>query len=168
MPLKINQVPYMEGAENGDVHPDEDALMYHEMLRSNYFVRPVSAASLGGNLVALGGGYALVYGHQIIISDETLAIPLHPPGPILGRTVIEIDTANTEVPIKWVHQLGNPLPPLVQEDLVNGGTVYQLPVLTYNVSEVVVSDVAVVAGGKAFLDVVHEAGSERHQSNYIG
>ena len=52
-------------------------------------------------------------------------------GSLAGRLIIHIDIANVDEPIKFVTQVANSLPELVQEDINRAGTVYEIPLATY-------------------------------------
>lgn len=135
MALKLNQYVYTEGGEHGLITPDEDALFNHHVLRSNHMIKPVTASGLGGNQLRVSDGVGVVYGRQFEITEETLSIPTVANGSKQGRTVIKIDIANTDVPIGWEHQSGASLPALTQENLLAGGTVFEVPVASYTVTE---------------------------------
>ena len=59
--------------------------------------------------------------------------------------ILQIDITNTTNPITFVTQAAATLPALQQEDINGNGTIFQLPIATYDVNEVAISNLQMVA-----------------------
>ena len=59
--------------------------------------------------------------------------------------ILQIDVANTTSPVTFVTQAAATLPALQQEDINGNGTIFQLPIAIYDVNEVAVSNLQMVA-----------------------
>ena len=68
-------------------------------------------------------------------------------GTVKGRLLLRLDTSlEAGSAAQLVTQAAASLPALTQEDMLSGGSVYELPLATYSVSETSVTDLAMVVG----------------------
>ncbi len=70
---------------------------------------------------------------------------MSPSGSVKGRLIVKVDLGNGEAPIALVTQAASALPELTQQDINRDGTVFELPLATYDVTEVLISGLASVA-----------------------
>lgn len=96
--------------------------------------------SLGANQIKVGAGWILIQGRVIEIQEETILVNTSASGQVDGRLLLQIDVSNDETPGTWVSQAQTPLPALTQEDINGSGTIYQLPMATYQVDQLQVTD----------------------------
>ena len=64
---------------------------------------------------------------------------------MMGRLSIKIDLGNAETPISFETQVGSVLPSPTQEELNRGGSVYEMPLATYNADAVQITNLQNVA-----------------------
>lgn len=126
--------------DGGHVTPKDDSVLFGFLEPRNGFIIGSEVSFLGGNQITIAGGYGIICGRLFLIEAETLSINLASSGTLLGRLIIKIDLANFSTPISFIQQSGSTLPELTQEDLSSGGTVFELPVATYNVSTTQISN----------------------------
>lgn len=96
--------------------------------------------SLGANQIKVGAGWILIQGRVIEIQEETILVNTSSSGQVDGRLLLQIDVSNDDTPGTWVSQAQTPLPALTQEDINGSGTIYQLPMATYQVDQLQVTN----------------------------
>lgn len=118
---------------NKVVNPSDDGALY------DFFAGGKSGVIYGctvtnpsANNLYVADGIALLCGRMVKISAETIAAST-PSAEQAGRIMLEVDLTNTDNPAHFITQYGS-LPTPTQEDLNNGGTIYQLPLATYRIS----------------------------------
>lgn len=121
-----------------NVTPQDDGAVFDQALGSGIFFGCVVSAT-GGNQLTVTAGRGIASGRSFSVEQETINATTSQSGSVQGRLLIEIDISNSDTPIKFVTQAQSPLPALTQQNLNNGGTVYQLPLATYTVDAVQVS-----------------------------
>lgn len=100
--------------------------------------------SIGGNQLQISGGWGIVYGRTFTVTQTTISAAVSQSGDAFGRLLIRIDTTS-ETPISFVTQAEASLPELTQQDINAEGTIYELPLATYTVNEIAISDLVSVA-----------------------
>lgn len=88
------------------------------------------AASVSNSYIIFQSGYAQVYGRRVLVETGTkIAISLD--STANGYVVIKIDLGNNEVSLNK-KEVSSGYPLLTQEDLRNGGLIYELPLCRYS------------------------------------
>lgn len=125
-----------------NVAPIDDATLYQHF-DDRAGILAGCAVSINGTNIHISAGRGIICGRvfQIVAEDFPAVLGAN----LLGRLLIRIDTANAGAPATFVAQAANPLPALTQEDINRGGTVYEMPLATYNVSATAISDIVRVA-----------------------
>lgn len=125
-----------------NVAPIDDATLYQHFDDRAGILAGCTVA-INGTSIHIGAGRGIICGRvfQVVAEDFPAALGAN----LLGRLLIRVDTANAGAPISFVAQAANPLPALTQEDINRGGTVYEMPLATYNVSATAISDIVRVA-----------------------
>lgn len=134
MPITLYQI-------NGTmVPPVADARLY-ELLSGGAvgIVQGGRVTSLGGNQLQIESGWGVCLGRVFQIEQETVNAAVSPSGEVPGRLLISIDVSGSDTPAALVTQAQSPLPELVQENINQDGTIYQLPMAEYTVSELAIS-----------------------------
>lgn len=128
-----------------NVTPADDAALYAHFDGRSGIISGCVPSSLGSNQIAVSSGRGYICGRQFTVQQETILAQVSSSGAEMqGRLLVQIDLANSEQPITFLTQAMASLPDLVQDDLNNGGTVYQLPLATYTIDSVAISDFTVV------------------------
>lgn len=131
---------------NGLVLPVADARLY-ELLSSGAagIVQGVEVTSLGGNQLQVSSGWGIALGRVFSVEAETVSAEVSASGEVDGRLLIHIDVSADDAPISFVTQAQTPLPALVQEDINQSGTIYELPLTTYKINELAISSLTTIA-----------------------
>ena len=127
------------------VPPVADARLY-EMLSGGAvgIVQGCEITSLGGNQLQITSGWGVCLGRVFSIDQETISATTSSGGEVTGRLLLAIDVSNGATPIAFVTQAQTSLPALVQEDINLDGNIYQIPLATYNIGELSISDLRTV------------------------
>lgn len=133
-------------AANSVVTPLDDAQLYSWIAnRAVGVVTGCVVTSAGTNQLAISAGWGIVQGHVFTIGAETISAAVAPSGTVNGRLLIRIDTSDTVTPVEFVTQAETPLPALTQEDIDGSGSIYELPLATYDVGTISISGLTNVA-----------------------
>lgn len=138
-----------------NITPADDAAIYAHFDARSGTISGCEVTHLGSNQIRVAAGRGMVCGRQFVTEDTTVLATLADTGTLQGRLIVQVDIGNTEQPIQLITQAAATLPELTQEDLNAGGTVYQLPLATYTVSNVAVSD---LVAADVLLSPVHPNG----------
>ena len=140
MPVTLYQI---NGAM---VPPTADARLY-ELLSGGAvgIVQGCEVTSLGGNQLQIASGWGVCLGRVVQIEQETVNAAVSTGGEVSGRLLLSIDVSGSDTPAALVTQAQSPLPELVQENINQDGTIYQMPLAEYTVSELAVSNLKEVA-----------------------
>lgn len=85
--------------------------------------------STSNNYISFTSGYVQVYGRRVFVEASTkIAISLD--GSAYGYVFLAFDLANNEVTLQK-RENGSTWPTLTQQDLMNGGLLYELPIARY-------------------------------------
>lgn len=131
--------------DGGTVNAINDALLYDFIIGKNGIVTGATVTSASALLLHIDSGWGIIKGRIFSIEDETISVTPSTSGTVKGRLILQIDITNTTNPIAFVTQAAATLPALQQEDINNAGTIFQLPIATYDVNEVAVSNLQMVA-----------------------
>lgn len=144
MSVIIHQVNNTDRTDpNGQVNALTDRRWYDFLINQSGVVNGAVVTALSGLQMQISAGWGVVLGCLFTISAETITATASSSGTVDGRLLLEIDTATGQG--QFVTQAQTPLPGLVQEDINTSGTVYQLPLATYKVSELSISNLAYIA-----------------------
>ncbi len=122
-----------------------DARLYEFLTNKQVgIVDGVNITSTGGLGLHITSGWGVILGRVFTIKSEDIVVNPSLSGTQKGRLILQIDISNGSEPIKFVTQAAQSLPKLRQEDINKNGTVYQLELATYNVSEVSLSELVVI------------------------
>jgi hypothetical protein len=117
------------------VTPRDDALLFDFIVDDSGIFEGLEVTHLGANQLAITAGRGIIKGRDFTAEAGTLLAALAENGTSNGRMIIRLDMSNEDAPIQYVTQVGDPLPALVQEDINRGGSIYELPIATYTVTE---------------------------------
>lgn len=132
--------------DGANVPPLVDARLY-EMLSGGTvgIVQGCEITHLGGNQLKITSGWGICKGRVFQIQQQTVNATVSTSGKVRGRLLVDIDVSNREEPCKFATQAQEELPELIQENINLDGTIYQMPLTEYNVDEISISDLTVVA-----------------------
>lgn len=131
--------------DGGTVNAINDALLYDFIIGQNGIATGATVTSASALLLHIDSGWGIIKGRIFSIEDETISVTPSTSGTVKGRLILQIDITNTTNPIAFVTQAAATLPALQQEDINGNGTIFQLPIATYDVNEVAVSNLQMVA-----------------------
>lgn len=131
--------------DGGTVNAINDALLYDFIIGQNGIATGATVTSASALLLHIDSGWGIIKGRIFSIEDETISVTSSTSGTVKGRLILQIDITNTTNPIAFVTQAAATLPALQQEDINGNGTIFQLPIATYDVNEVAVSNLQMVA-----------------------
>lgn len=144
------------------VTPTDDALFYDFLISGQCGIfEGCEVTHLGANQLRVSSGRGVILGRIFTVEEETIQAAVSPGGEVDGRLLIRVDVANGEKPIEFVTQAETPLPELTQEDINRDGSVYELPLAVYKVTELLISDLRrivtnlVSTSGMAVMRTVH-------------
>ena len=116
------------------VSPSEDANLFNQILGDGLF-KAVSIASLGANQVSIPAMQGIMCGRDFKTDQATVTVKLPNSGTRNGFLYMQIDLNGAGIPT-FDSVLGSFTP--VQEDINNGGSIYQMLLVTYNASSTAV------------------------------
>lgn len=131
--------------DGGTVNAINDALLYDFIIGQNGIATGATVTSEGALLLHIDSGWGVIKGRIFSITAESISATPSTSGTVKGRLILQIDITNTTNPIEFVTQAAATLPALQQEDINNAGTIFQLPIATYDVNEVAISNLQMVA-----------------------
>lgn len=131
--------------DGGTVNAINDALLYDFIIGQNGIASGATVTSEGALLLHIDSGWGVIKGRIFSIEAETISATPSTSGTVKGRLILQIDITNTTSPVTFVTQAAATLPALQQEDINGNGTIFQLPIATYDVNEVAVSNLQMVA-----------------------
>ena len=131
--------------DGGTVNAINNALLYDFIIGQNGIATGATVTSEGALLLHIDSGWGVIKGRIFSIEAETVSATPSTTGTVKGRLILQIDITNTTNPITFVTQAAATLPALQQEDINGNGTIFQLPIATYDVNEVAVSNLQMVA-----------------------
>lgn len=131
--------------DGGTVNAINDALLYDFIIGQNGIASGATVTSEGALLLHIDSGWGVIKGRIFSIEAETISATPSTSGTVKGRLILQIDITNTTTPVTFVTQAAATLPALQQENINGNGTIFQLPIATYDVNEVAVSNLQMVA-----------------------
>ena len=131
--------------DGANVTPADDAALYAHLDARSGIISGVEIAHLGANQISIGAGRGIICGRTFVNEAETVLATLSASGTQNGRLLLQLDLGNADAPASFITQAASVLPDLVQEDLNEGGTLYQLVLATYTVNTTTISGLSAVA-----------------------
>lgn len=127
--------------DNGTVNAIDDAKFYEELTNSlSGLVAGGVCTVVSANTVHITSGWGLILGRLFTIEAEDIPVEVSSSGTVNGRLKLVIDLSDSDSPISIESEARSSLPALTQEDLNNGGFVYEFALATYNVDELNVTN----------------------------
>lgn len=127
--------------DNGTVNAIDDAKFYEELTNSlSGLVAGGVCTVVSANTVHITSGWGLILGRLFTIEAEDIPVEVSSSGTVNGRLKLVIDLSDPDSPISIESEARSSLPALTQEDLNNGGFVYEFALATYNVDELNVTN----------------------------
>lgn len=114
------------------ITPQDDALLYAHFETKSGILKGFTCTITNNNTLNIGDGWGLCCGREFANTAETKTITLSSSGTIKGRLIVDINTSTSPY-IQFIIQTGATLPALIQQDLNNGGTNYQIAICTFDV-----------------------------------
>lgn len=149
------------------VQPADDGALYDFLLSSKSgTITGLTVTNPSGTNLAVSAGIAMVCGRMVRATSDTVAATV-PGSEQPGRILLQVDLTNASDPAQLITQAGSALPAPTQEDLNNGGTIFQLVLATYRISSGGITDLVNVnnqlkMGGRSFAkagDITDNAGT---------
>lgn len=140
MAITAYQVEYSGSTGNGLVTPVADRRLYEFMLMKTVGVAEGLGIEASGTGLIVQNGWGVIRGCVFSVTQETVQALTPASGSASGRLLIHLDvTAGT---IEFVTQQGS-LPSLVQEDINQGGSVYEMVLATYTITPTTISNLVI-------------------------
>lgn len=126
--------------DNGVVQAINDAKYYEKLTNSACgLVEGGVVTIVSANTLHITGGWGIILGRLFTIEAEDINVEVSASGTVNGRLKMVIDLS-AETPVSFVSEARSSLPALTQEDLNNGGYIYEYALATYRVDELNVTD----------------------------
>jgi len=90
---------------------------------------------VSANTLHITAGWGIILGRLFTINAEDINVETSASGTVNGRLKMVIDLSNPDTPISFASEARSSLPALTQEDLNNGGYVYEYALATYSIDE---------------------------------
>lgn len=142
-----------------NVAPKDDARLNKLNINESGVVSGGEVTHLGSNQLQIASGWGLIQGRQFTITQETINATVSDVGTKKGRLIAKIDTSNPTTPISFETQMAATLPALVQEDINDDGSVYELALAEYDIDTVAISNLVSVVNqinGKVKTDGIED------------
>lgn len=119
--------------EGSTVTALDDAIIYNHIEAMNGIFYGCNVSKGDVTTLAVSAGRGMIYGREFEVLAENIIIGAQTSAKH-GRLIVQIDITNTAAPISFVVQLvDGDLPELVQEDINGDGSVFQLPLATFEI-----------------------------------
>lgn len=121
--------------DNGTVNAINDAKYYEKLTNSACgMVEGGVVTIVSANTLHITSGWGVILGRLFSIEAEDINVEVSSSGTVNGRLKMVIDLSS-ETPISFESEARSSLPRLTQEDLNNGGFVYEFALATYDIDE---------------------------------
>lgn len=122
--------------DNGVVNAINDAKYYEKLTNSACgMVEGGVVTIVSANTLHITSGWGIILGRLFSIEAEDINVEVSSSGTVDGRLKLAIDLSDADTPISIESEARSPLPALTQEDLNNGGFVYEFALATYDIDE---------------------------------
>lgn len=127
--------------DGGAISPRDDAILYNSIIQRNGIFNGCEITHLGANQLKITAGRGIIKGRTFEIEEMTVNCQLASYGTQKGRMYLRMELSNLEAPIQIKTVAATSLPDLVQEEDCNyTNGVYEMELCTYNVTDVLISD----------------------------
>lgn len=140
MAITAYQVEYSSSTGNGLVTPVADRRLYEFLLTKTVGVAEGLGIEASGTGLIVQNGWGVIRGCVFSVTQETVQAQTPASGSSNGRLIIHLDV--TTGTIEFRTQVGT-LPALVQEDINQGGSVYEMPLVTYTITPTTISNLTI-------------------------
>lgn len=128
--------------DNGIVNAINDAKYYEKLTNSACgMVEGGVVTIVSANTLHITSGWGIILGRLFTIEAEDINVAVSTSGTVNGRLKLVIDLSSADTPISFESEARSSLPALTQEDLNNGGFVYELSLATYSIDELNATDI---------------------------
>ena len=122
--------------DNGVVNAINDAKYYEKLTNSACgLVEGGTVTIVSANTLHITSGWGVILGRLFTIEAEDISVEVSDSGTKKGRLKLVIDLSDPDSPISIESEVAASLPALTQEDLNNGGFVYEFALATYDIDE---------------------------------
>lgn len=122
--------------DNGVVNAINDAKYYEKLTNSACgLVEGGTVTIVSANTLHITAGWGIILGRLFTISAEDINVEVSTSGTVNGRLKMVIDLSNPDTPISFASEARSSLPALTQEDLNDGGFIYEYALATYSIDE---------------------------------
>lgn len=122
--------------DNGVVNAINDAKYYEKLTNSACgMVEGGVVTIVSANTLHITAGWGIILGRLFTINAEDINVETSRSGTVNGRLKMVIDLSIPDTPISFASEARSSLPALTQEDLNNGGFVYEYALATYSIDE---------------------------------
>ena len=128
--------------DNGTVNAINDAKYYEKLTNSACgLVEGGVCTIVSANTIHITAGWGIILGRLFTIEAEDINVETSTSGTVNGRLKLVIDLSDADTPISFESEARSSLPALTQEDLNNGGFVYEFALATYSIDELNATDI---------------------------
>ena len=128
------------------ITPTDDAALYDFFSsKQSGIIDGCQVTSLGDNRLQVSAGRGIIRGRSFVVEQEEIRAQLGTAENQKGRLSIKIDLGNTETPISFVTVAGESLDEPIQQEINQGGSVYELPLAEYTVGVTQITNLKNVA-----------------------
>lgn len=125
----------MKQKAGANVTPKDDALLYDFLIADSGVVEGCVVSAIGGTQMKITSGRGVILGRVFVIEAETIQATLPATTETQnGRLLVRINGTTQE--IAMVTQAAASLPALQKEDINRGGTLYELELATYKITNI--------------------------------
>lgn len=143
--------------DNGNVQAINDGRLYGEFTGNvGGIVNGSVVTSAGGLALHVTSGWGIGYGRVFTITADDYTVQPASSGTQKGRLYVHIDISQPDNPIDIRSVAAASLPPLVQENLSEGGAIYEIELAHYDVTALAVSNL--VSNSKIIIAPVPKSG----------
>lgn len=127
--------------DNGNVQAINDGRLYGEFTGNvGGIVNGSVVTSAGGLALHVTSGWGIGYGRVFTITADDYTVQPASSGTQKGRLYVHIDISQPDNPIDIRSVAAASLPPLVQQNLSEGGAIYEIELAHYDVTALAVSN----------------------------
>lgn len=128
------------------ITPTDDAALYDFFSsKQSGIIDGCQVTSLGDNRLQVSAGRGIIRGRSFVVEQEEIRAQLGTAENQKGRLSIKIDLGNTETPISFVTVAGESLDEPIQQEINQGGAVFELPLAEYTVGVTQITNLKNVA-----------------------
>lgn len=151
---------------NGQVVALTDRRWYEFLIHQTGIGSGCQVTAVSGLQIHVAAGWGIIKGCLFTISEETITVTASSSGTVNGRLLLQLDVATGTG--SFITQAAATLPALIREDINTNGTIYQIVLATYQVSDTAVSGLQSVGYPIAeLIDSTELAAALSQKQDYI-